>query len=52
MQYLETYGALGIGRGSNVKAVSPVAGVYVGGRCPFGSARPGRQNQRWEFILT
>ena len=42
MQYLETYGVLGIGRGSNVIALSPVAGVYVGGRCSFGSAGPGR----------
>ena len=42
MQYLEMYGMLGVGRGSNVIALSPVAGVYVGGGCPFGSAGPGR----------
>ena len=52
MQYLETYGALGIGRGSNIIALSLAAGVYVGGGCPFGSARPGRQFRRWEFIFT
>ena len=42
MQYLEMHGALGIGRGSNVIALSLVACVYVGGGCPFGSAGPGR----------
>ena len=42
MQYLETYGALGVGRGSNVIALSLVAGVCVGGRCLFGSAGAGR----------
>ena len=40
MQYLETYGALGIERGSNVIALSLV--VYIGGGCLFGSAGPGR----------
>ena len=42
MQYLEMYGALGIGRGSNVIVLSPVAGVYIGGGGSFGSAGPGR----------
>ena len=42
MQYLETYGALGVGRGSNVIALSLVAGVYVSGGYGFGSAGPGR----------
>ena len=42
MQYLETFGALGIGRGSNVIALSPAASVYVGGGYLFGSAGPGR----------
>ena len=42
MQYLETFGALGIGRGSNVIALPLAASVYVGGGYPFRSAGPGR----------
>ena len=42
MQYLEMYGALGVGRGSNIIALSPAAGVYDGGGCSFGSAGLGR----------
>ena len=42
MQYLEMSGMLGIGRGSNVIALSPAAGVFDGGECLFSSAGSGR----------
>ena len=36
----------GIGGDSNAVAMPPVAGVYVGGGCPFSSAGSGRKDQR------
>ena len=52
MYCLEMTGALGVEWDSNAVAMPPVAGLYIGGSCPFSSAGPGRQDLRWEFIST